>query len=550
MPTDYQQGPLPIPPSPLMGGSATESPASPNAGRMSQLQRQVQSPLYRFGSALAGSNPAAEEMRGLQHQDLQQQQFALQQKQFQAQMEQFVTTKKLALGGMAVQFLEKVAAAKPDQRAALVEIGGQFLGPMLKEIGFDLPVNLLKKMTDTPGLATRFGALIADNFQDEASQKQVLGEISALDEKDIPDYVGKRWKQAQEAALPRVQQTLTKYAQLIRGDKGVMARLGLLDDQGKPKPIPGELLLGQVDQIFKTSAEKAMAMRVLGTPEHSPFLASLGIQPGTLAEDRMKIIGAAEATEATRKGAADVRSAEAGATTAEATAGVAGRKAAAETTKLEAEAGVAGPKAQADLAQTRAATTASQASTEKTRLEIQRITQELQSGKIEDAAGLRKEYTALPTVKTWQDVRDSFGRLDSFSKDNSGASDMKMVFSFMKMLDPTSAVRETEYANAQNTTGVPDRILNAYNKAKDGQFLSPKQREDFRNEAQGVLKSHLQTLVDTEAEFKRLAAGRNIKGDEAVPDLAGRFRKYLQDTAEKPGTPKAPRMSGEPTRAR
>lgn len=65
------------------------------------------------------------------------------------------------------------------------------------------------------------------------------------------------------------------------------------------------------------------------------------------------------------------------------------------------------------------------------------------------------------------------------AKTNPAAS-IGLIFSFMKIQDPGSTVREGEYATAQNAAGVPERIRNMYNKALDGQFLSPRQVDNFR----------------------------------------------------------------------
>ncbi|BCV06223.1 MAG: hypothetical protein CM15mV128_240 [Caudoviricetes sp.] len=49
----------------------------------------------------------------------------------------------------------------------------------------------------------------------------------------------------------------------------------------------------------------------------------------------------------------------------------------------------------------------------------------------------------------------------------------------MKVLDPTSVVREGEQATAANAAGVPSRVRNAFNKALTGEKLSLEQRKDF-----------------------------------------------------------------------
>lgn len=62
----------------------------------------------------------------------------------------------------------------------------------------------------------------------------------------------------------------------------------------------------------------------------------------------------------------------------------------------------------------------------------------------------------------------------------SGVSDVAIIFGFMKSLDPTSVVRESEYATASNAgLGIPDKIWRAYNHARDGQILLPSVREEI-----------------------------------------------------------------------
>lgn len=82
---------------------------------------------------------------------------------------------------------------------------------------------------------------------------------------------------------------------------------------------------------------------------------------------------------------------------------------------------------------------------------------------------------------------------------------MAMIFGFMHSLDPSSTVREGEYANAQNTAGVPDKVRNAYNKMLQGQFLTPAQIDGFvetaRQSAQGwqTRQSNLHRLYSQRA---------------------------------------------------
>ena len=95
------------------------------------------------------------------------------------------------------------------------------------------------------------------------------------------------------------------------------------------------------------------------------------------------------------------------------------------------------------------------------------------------AMDLRKEWQGRPEFKEFQGVSNAFDTVTALAKSGNAADDMAMVFTFMKALDPSSSVKEGEYASARNTTGVPGVIMNAYNQAKDGKLLNPEQRKEF-----------------------------------------------------------------------
>jgi len=80
------------------------------------------------------------------------------------------------------------------------------------------------------------------------------------------------------------------------------------------------------------------------------------------------------------------------------------------------------------------------------------------------------------------------------------ASDMALIFQYMKTLDTTSTVREGEYASAKNAAGVPDQIINMYNRAVDGTMLRPDQRQHMVDVAEGILLENALAYRKTVAE--------------------------------------------------
>lgn len=106
---------------------------------------------------------------------------------------------------------------------------------------------------------------------------------------------------------------------------------------------------------------------------------------------------------------------------------------------------------------------------------------------VEGEGKLRKEFEG--GQGGFREVERSYNRIKEVVKEPSAAGDIALVFSYMKMNDPGSTVRESEYATAQNAAGVPDIVRARYNKLLDGQTLAPAQRKDFADKAKTIYKA-------------------------------------------------------------
>jgi hypothetical protein len=116
---------------------------------------------------------------------------------------------------------------------------------------------------------------------------------------------------------------------------------------------------------------------------------------------------------------------------------------------------------------------------------------------------LRGEFVDLS--KTFRDVRDSFARVEESAKEPSAAGDIALIFNYMKMLDPASVVRESEFATAQNAAGVPDRIRVQYNKILQGEKLAPNTRQDFVKRAKQLFNRQNKQHTKRKQTFTGLA---------------------------------------------
>jgi hypothetical protein len=117
---------------------------------------------------------------------------------------------------------------------------------------------------------------------------------------------------------------------------------------------------------------------------------------------------------------------------------------------------------------------------------------------------LRKEYVSRST--NYVAAQDAAAKIQASAADHSGAGDIALVTSFMKMLDPGSVVRETEFDTARDTAGLLAKLSNSAEKLKNGAFLDDKQRADFSRLAgaymgaadkqQAAVRRHLTKTAD------------------------------------------------------
>jgi hypothetical protein len=132
---------------------------------------------------------------------------------------------------------------------------------------------------------------------------------------------------------------------------------------------------------------------------------------------------------------------------------------------------------------------------------------------------LRKEWVALQETKDFQSISRSLDTLISASEKPSGPADLAMIFSFMKMLDPGSVVRESEYRTAADARAtltrvesslnekgifIPSAIVQMIEKMKSGATLLPAQRAQMVEIAKDQYLSGQERMLESAAEYQRL----------------------------------------------
>jgi hypothetical protein len=122
-------------------------------------------------------------------------------------------------------------------------------------------------------------------------------------------------------------------------------------------------------------------------------------------------------------------------------------------------------------------------------------------------------------IKNDKIIVNAFENLKSTPQ--SAAGDISFIYQYMKMLDPGSVVREGEFATAQNAAGVPDRILNVYNRALRGERLNPKQRQDFLGTAAELANVAGRRMEGVRTDMTSKAQRRGVNIDNIIGSGGG-----------------------------
>lgn len=116
-------------------------------------------------------------------------------------------------------------------------------------------------------------------------------------------------------------------------------------------------------------------------------------------------------------------------------------------------------------------------------------------------------------------VRDSYTRVQQSAQNPSAAGDLALIFNYMKILDPGSVVRESEFATAQNAAGVPVQIRNLWNRLLEGERLAPEQRLDFVGRAEKLYSGMATQHSKRVGEYTRLAKKWGLDPETVIMDI-------------------------------
>ena len=132
---------------------------------------------------------------------------------------------------------------------------------------------------------------------------------------------------------------------------------------------------------------------------------------------------------------------------------------------------------------------------------------------------LRNDYTAHPMVKSSSELQNAFNLIETAYKRPSAANDLAMATKYMKILDPTSVVRESEFALAVNATGLLDKVQNYADSVLKGRKLNPTQRKDFYDSAKAINDAFQSERQKVDDQYAEMATGYGLNPKNVIPRL-------------------------------
>jgi len=129
---------------------------------------------------------------------------------------------------------------------------------------------------------------------------------------------------------------------------------------------------------------------------------------------------------------------------------------------------------------------------------------------------LRSEFDKQ--AKVFDEARLGFEKVQkaAMTETPTGATDIALIFGYMKVIDPTSVVREGEFATAENAGGIGSKLRNTYNKIVKGERLAPPVRQDFVRAARTQFMPYLDMQKNVEDRYSNLSEAYNLDASKVV----------------------------------
>ena len=150
----------------------------------------------------------------------------------------------------------------------------------------------------------------------------------------------------------------------------------------------------------------------------------------------------------------------------------------------------------------------------------------------EQARKIRSELQKQPQIQEFNKIESSFARIQAVAAQEKGAlptaaGDLAMIFNYMKMLDPGSVVRESEFATAAKARGaledaeeggafIPSFVKQRIDRLDKGLLLTVKMRKDFFDRASDIFNRQEKLTEKIESDFIKLGSRFGLEKNDII----------------------------------
>lgn len=128
----------------------------------------------------------------------------------------------------------------------------------------------------------------------------------------------------------------------------------------------------------------------------------------------------------------------------------------------------------------------------------------------EGVTNLRKEFNALPEVKNYTEALPAFKAINDAASRNTPQSDINLVYGVAKLYDPTSVVREGEYATVANAQSIPEHIKKWAQYIQGGGRLTPETKRQILEEANGRMQTFQEAVEQRRTQYGDIATRTGV----------------------------------------
>lgn len=158
----------------------------------------------------------------------------------------------------------------------------------------------------------------------------------------------------------------------------------------------------------------------------------------------------------------------------------------------------------------------------KTLAAIDKVSADKLAAKQKAQQDLEKEYRGTyrnsKVVKDFEAAQAGYARVVAGANQDSKAGDIALVFGYMKTLDPTSVVRESEFSLAENVGSFGGRVQAFFDSIRGKGRLTPEMRRELLNSATNQFATYQVELDTFKQDFRKQA--RQVGVDPKRIELA------------------------------